>query len=125
MSTLSGFTLPLLPSIEVAPAAWTALLAMTLLSAALTLFAYILNNFGIRYIAPVNALISASAPALTALFARISLKEALPITNPDTGHWLGHRWHGCIECEGESVIARLAQLLSGLREMFIFRLSLS
>ncbi|MGB3293485.1 MAG: DMT family transporter [Phormidesmis sp.] len=39
---------------------------------------YILNNFGIRYIgASLTALISASAPALTALFARISLQEAL------------------------------------------------
>ncbi len=78
VSGLASFTLLLLPPIEVASAAWSPLLAMTLLSAALTLIAYILNNFGIRYIgASLTALISASAPALTALFARITLQEAL------------------------------------------------
>ncbi len=78
VSGLASLTLPLLPLIEVAPSSWSTLLAMTLFSAALTLFAYILNNFGIRYIgASLTGLISASAPALTALFARVTLQEAL------------------------------------------------
>lgn len=80
VSGLASLTLLFLPPIEVAAAAWITLLAMTLLSAALTLFAYILNNFGIRYIgASLTALISASAPALTALFARVVLQEALQL----------------------------------------------
>ena len=51
---------------------------MTLFSAALTLIAYVLNNAGIGMIgASLTALLSASAPALTALFAWWSLQEAL------------------------------------------------
>ncbi len=64
--------------ISVVPSTWPTILSTTLFSASLTLIAYVLNNFGIRYIgAALTALISASAPALTALFAWITLHESL------------------------------------------------
>lgn len=64
--------------IAIAPAVWLPVFAMTLFSAALTLLAYVLNNFGIRYIgASLTAIISASTPVLTTLFAWWILQEAL------------------------------------------------
>ena len=78
VSGLASLTLLGVQPIEVAPAAWPHLLAMTLFSATLALIAYVLNNFGIRYIgASLTALISASTPVLTALFAWWVLQEAL------------------------------------------------
>lgn len=78
VSGLATFSLLIVPPISVSPSAWSPLLWMTLFSASLTLVAYVLNNFGIRHIgAALTALISASAPALTALFAWITLQEAL------------------------------------------------
>ena len=78
VSALATFTLPVIQHVDIAPEAWTTLLAMTLLSATLTLVAYLLNNFGIRYIgASLTALISACSPALTAIFAWWALQEAL------------------------------------------------
>ena len=78
VSTLASISLLFIPPISVTPTAWLPILATTLFSASLTLIAYILNNFGIRYIgASLTALISASAPALTALFAWWTLQEAL------------------------------------------------
>ncbi|MEM8503618.1 MAG: DMT family transporter [Cyanobacteria bacterium P01_D01_bin.1] len=78
VSSLATFSLLLGPPIAVSSSAWPTLLWMTLFSASLTLVAYILNNFGIRYIgAALTALISASSPALTALFAWVTLQEAL------------------------------------------------
>ncbi|MEO1387972.1 MAG: DMT family transporter [Cyanobacteria bacterium J06634_6] len=78
VSTLASLSLLFIPPISVTPTAWPLILGTTLFSASLTLIAYILNNFGIRYIgASLTALISASAPALTALFAWWTLQEAL------------------------------------------------
>jgi len=75
---LTGLTLPFLAPIDIAPSAWKTLLALTLFSATITLIAYVFNNFGIRYIgASLTALISASSPALTALFAWFTLQETL------------------------------------------------
>lgn len=51
---------------------------MTLICAGLTLVAYVLNNFGVRYIgAALTALITAMVPSLTTVFARIVLNETL------------------------------------------------
>ncbi|MEO0539761.1 MAG: DMT family transporter [Cyanobacteria bacterium P01_A01_bin.105] len=62
----------------IASAAWPPVLVMTLFSATLTLIAYVLNNSGISLIgASLTALLSASAPALTTLFAWWILQEAL------------------------------------------------
>lgn len=78
VSGLAALTLPIIQPVDIAPSTWITLLAMTLLSAALTLIAYVLNNFGIRYIgASLSALISASTPAFTALFAWWVLQETL------------------------------------------------
>ena len=78
VSVLSALVLPLMPPVEVAPSTWQPILLMTLLSATVTVAAYVLNNSGIRLIgASLTALISATAPALTALFAWIALQEAL------------------------------------------------
>ncbi|MEM6452570.1 MAG: DMT family transporter [Cyanobacteria bacterium P01_D01_bin.105] len=78
VSVLAAFSLFLMPPIEVAPTDWRAISLMTLLSASVTVIAYVLNNSGIRLIgASLTALISASAPALTALFAWVALQEAL------------------------------------------------
>ncbi|MEL6815957.1 MAG: DMT family transporter [Cyanobacteria bacterium J06598_3] len=80
VSGLAGLTLPFLSPIAIAPSAWTTLLALTLFSAAITLTAYVFSNFGIRYIgASLTALISASSPALTVLFAWVALQETLQI----------------------------------------------
>ena len=64
--------------VTIASTAWPPVLAMTLFSATLTLIAYVLNNSGISLIgASLTALLSASAPALTTLFAWWILQEAL------------------------------------------------
>lgn len=78
VSGLASLTLPFLAPVEIAPSAWTTLLALTLFSAAITLTAYVFSNFGIRYIgASLTSLISASSPALTVLFAWFALQETL------------------------------------------------
>ncbi|MEL6472090.1 MAG: DMT family transporter [Cyanobacteria bacterium J06623_4] len=78
VSTLGGVSLLFMPATEVAAIAWLPVLLVTLLSALITVIAYVLNNSGIRLIgASLTALISASAPALTALFAWFALKESL------------------------------------------------
>lgn len=79
---LSGLTVavahPLGFAVAIAPARLSTLLVMTLLSALLTLIAYLLNNFGIRYVgASLTALIGTSTPALTTLFAWWILQEVL------------------------------------------------
>lgn len=80
VSALSGVSLFFLSPVSVASAAWQPLIVMTLLSALITVFAYVLNNFGIRLIgASLTALISASTPALTALFAWWALQESLQL----------------------------------------------
>ena len=72
MAQLLGHT------VAIASTSWRPVLAMTLVSAVLTLIAYVLNNFRIRYVgASLTALLSASTPALTALFAWWVLQEAL------------------------------------------------
>jgi len=78
VSGLATLSLAIASPITVSSSAWPFILWTTLFSASLTLVAYILNNFGIRYIgAALTALISASSPALTALFAWITLQESL------------------------------------------------
>ncbi|MEL7495338.1 MAG: DMT family transporter [Cyanobacteria bacterium J06554_11] len=78
VSTLGGVSLLFMPAIEVAAIAWPPILLVTILSAFITVIAYVLNNSGIRLIgASLTALISASAPALTALFAWFALQESL------------------------------------------------
>lgn len=78
VSALSSISLFFMPSISVAADSWPPILAMTVFSALITVVAYVLNNFGIRLIgASLTALISASTPALTALFAWFALQEAL------------------------------------------------
>ncbi|MEL6232221.1 MAG: DMT family transporter [Cyanobacteria bacterium J06627_3] len=65
-------------SITIASTAWPPVLVMTLFSATLTLIAYVLNNSGISLIgASLTALLSASTPALTTIFAWWILQEAL------------------------------------------------
>ncbi|MEM9216836.1 MAG: DMT family transporter [Cyanobacteria bacterium P01_F01_bin.150] len=61
---------------------WAAdeVLVMTLVCAGLTLVAYVLNNFGVRYIgAALTALITAMVPSLTTVFAWGLLSETLRI----------------------------------------------
>ncbi|MEO0396648.1 MAG: DMT family transporter [Leptolyngbyaceae cyanobacterium] len=78
VATLASVMLLVHQQITIAPTAWPPVLAMTMFSATLTLIAYVLNNFGIGLIgASLTALLSASAPALTALFAWGILQEAL------------------------------------------------
>ena len=78
VALLASLTLGISQPITISPAAWPPVLGMTLFSATLTLIAYVLNNAGIGMIgASLTALLSASAPALTALFAWWSLQEAL------------------------------------------------
>ncbi|MEM9266534.1 MAG: DMT family transporter [Cyanobacteria bacterium P01_F01_bin.13] len=78
VAILASLTLLVLQQITIEPAVWPAVLGMTLFSAILTLIAYILNNFGIGFIgASLTALLTASAPALTALFAWWILQETL------------------------------------------------
>lgn len=64
--------------IAIESTAWPAIAAVTLVGAVLNLIAYVLNNFGIHYIgASLTALLSASTPVLTTLFAWWSLQESL------------------------------------------------
>ena len=78
VSSLAAASLLIVPPVSVLPSAWLLIWIFTLFSASLTLVAYLLNNFGIRYIgAALTALISASSPALTALFAWLVLHESL------------------------------------------------
>jgi len=78
VSSLASVSLFFLAPVAVSASAWQPILAMTLFSALITVIAYVLNNFGIRLIgASLTALISASAPALTALFAWGALQESL------------------------------------------------
>lgn len=78
VALLATLTLLVAPPITITPAAWLPVLVMTLFSAVLTLIAYVLNNSGIGLIgASLTALLSASAPALTTLFAWWSLQESL------------------------------------------------
>ena len=80
VSLASSLSLTVLPSINVEPASWHPLLILTLVSALVTVVAYVLNNFGVRYIgASLTALISGSTPALTALLAWLTLQEALQL----------------------------------------------
>ncbi|MEM7062524.1 MAG: DMT family transporter [Cyanobacteria bacterium P01_B01_bin.77] len=75
---LASLTLLVNRSITITAAVWPSVLIMTLFSAILTLIAYVLNNSGIRLIgASLTALLSASTPALTTLFAWWVLQEAL------------------------------------------------
>ncbi|MGI8935828.1 MAG: DMT family transporter [Phormidesmis sp.] len=74
-------TLPLMKAIDISSSSWPPILITTVLSAVVTVIAYVLNNTGIRYIgASLTALISASTPALTTLFAWAALQEALRST---------------------------------------------
>ncbi|MDV3348159.1 DMT family transporter [Leptothoe sp. LEGE 181152] len=78
VATLASLTLLVNQQITIPPDAWPPVLAMTVFSATLTLIAYVLSNSGIGLIgASLTALLSASAPALTALFAWWILQEAL------------------------------------------------
>lgn len=78
VSVLASLTLLANRPIAIPPASWPSVLAMTLLSATLTLIAYVLNNSGIRLIgASLTALLSASTPPLTTLFAWWVLQETL------------------------------------------------
>ncbi|PZO18541.1 MAG: EamA/RhaT family transporter [Leptolyngbya foveolarum] len=78
VSLASSLSLTVMPSINVDPASWQPIWVTTLLSALVTVVAYVLNNFGVRYIgASLTALISGSTPALTALLAWIALQESL------------------------------------------------
>ena len=78
VAVLGSLTLLLLREITIASEVWISVIAMTGISAILTLIAYVLNNFGIGFIgASLTALLTASTPALTTLFAWWSLQEAL------------------------------------------------
>ncbi|MBE9066790.1 DMT family transporter [Leptolyngbya cf. ectocarpi LEGE 11479] len=78
VAALAGLTLLVNQSVTITAAAWPPVLVMTLFSAILTLIAYVLNNSGIRLIgASLTALLSASTPALTTLFAWWVLQETL------------------------------------------------
>jgi len=78
VSGASSLSLLALPPVNVTPHLWQPVLIMTVISAFITVIAYVLNNFGIRYIgASLTALISGSTPALTALLAWLALQEAL------------------------------------------------
>ncbi|MEO0351508.1 MAG: DMT family transporter [Cyanobacteria bacterium P01_A01_bin.15] len=78
VAVLASLTLLISQPITIAPAAWPPVLIMTLCSAILTLIAYVFNNSGISLIgASLTALLSASTPALTALFAWFILQEVL------------------------------------------------
>ncbi|MBX2862167.1 MAG: DMT family transporter, partial [Leptolyngbyaceae cyanobacterium MAG.088] len=78
VTILTSLTLLLLQEITIEATAWPAVIWMTLFSGVLTLLAYLLNNSGIGLIgASLTALLSASTPALTALFAWWVLQEGL------------------------------------------------
>ncbi|NET10228.1 MAG: DMT family transporter [Symploca sp. SIO2B6] len=65
-------------SLTIPPATKDEILIMTLICAGLTLVAYVLNNFGVRYIgAALTALITAMVPSLTTVFAWGVLNEVL------------------------------------------------
>ncbi len=81
VAVLAIATLPFMQAIDISPSAWPPILITTILSAIVTVIAYVLNNTGIRYIgASLTALISATTPALTTLFAWAALQEALRST---------------------------------------------
>lgn len=78
VASLASLTLLLLQEITIKPAVWPAVIGMTLGSGVLTLLAYLLNNSGIGLIgASLTALLSASTPVLTTLFAWWILQESL------------------------------------------------
>jgi len=78
VTLLASLTLLVNPQIAIAASAWVPVLAMTLFSATLTLIAYVLNNIGITRIgASLTALLTASTPVLTTLFACWILTETL------------------------------------------------
>ncbi|MEA5466322.1 DMT family transporter [Leptothoe sp. PORK10 BA2] len=78
VAVLASLALMVLQEIIIEPAVWAPVLGMTFISAIFTLVAYILNNFGIGFIgASLTALLTASAPALTALLAWWVVQEAL------------------------------------------------
>ncbi|MBT9314559.1 DMT family transporter [Leptothoe spongobia] len=78
VAILASLMLLFLQETTIAPMVWPPVLGMTLFSAILTLMAYVLNNSGIGLIgASLTALLSASAPVLTALFAWWILQEEL------------------------------------------------
>ncbi|NEQ52766.1 MAG: DMT family transporter [Leptolyngbya sp. SIO3F4] len=78
VTLLASLTLLVFQEITIEPAVWPLVLGMTLFSAILTLIGYVLNNFGIDFIgSSLTALLTASAPALTTLFAWWILQEAL------------------------------------------------
>jgi drug/metabolite transporter (DMT)-like permease len=80
VSALTSLSLLFMAPVEVSATSWQPILWATLFSAFITVISYVLNNFGIRLIgASLTALISASAPALTALFAWLTLQEALQL----------------------------------------------
>lgn len=66
--------------LTIPPSTANAVFVMTLICAVLTLVAYVLNNFGVRYIgAALTALITAMVPSLTTVFAWVILSEILQI----------------------------------------------
>ena len=78
VSSLASLSLLFMAPVTVVAASWPPILWMTLFSALITVISYVLSNSGIQLIgASLTALISASAPALTALFAWMALQEAL------------------------------------------------
>ncbi|MEO0541268.1 MAG: DMT family transporter [Cyanobacteria bacterium P01_A01_bin.105] len=78
VALLAALTLGANPQISIAPAGWSPVLAMTGVSALLTLVAYVLNNVGISQIgASLTALLTASTPVLTTMFAWWILQETL------------------------------------------------
>jgi drug/metabolite transporter (DMT)-like permease len=79
VACLAGLTILIHPqTVDIPLTVWLPILGMSLLSASLTLVAYVLSNFGIRYIgASLTALISASTPGFTTLFAWWALQESL------------------------------------------------
>lgn len=78
VTVLSSVTLMFYQKTTIEPTVWFPVFGMTLLSATLTLVAYVLNNSGIGLIgASLTALLSASTPALTTVFAWWMLQETL------------------------------------------------
>lgn len=80
VALLGSLSLLFMPPVSVSAQAWQPILLVTLFSAVITVTAYVLNNSGIRLIgASLTALISASTPVLTALFAWLALQETLQL----------------------------------------------
>ena len=78
VAVLSSLTVLLIGGVHIAAASRTPVLICSIISALLTLVAYLLNNFGIGYIgAALTALLSSSTPVLSGLFAWWLLQEAL------------------------------------------------